>query len=77
MVYQLDDYRVAWGSMESQVMSLGSRARNALSEGDASTARSLIDEAHNVIKDYEDSELGIPEETPRIKKHIGRLEKLL
>ena len=76
-IYDSDTYRLAYFAMSNQAMSLDSKARNALSEGNTDAARELIEEAHRRITKYEISDLGVPEATSGIRKRVQRTEHLI
>ena len=76
-IYDLDTYQLAFCAMNNQAMSLESKARKALSEGNPDAARDWINEAYRTIATYEVSDLGTPEATSGIRNRIFRTEQLI
>ena len=74
-IMESDVYRVHFGDVNSQIMSLGSQARNAISEGNPEVAKQLIEEAYEVLRPYENSSFA--RVASRMRRHIGKIERLL
>ena len=80
---QNDDIRVTYNQMQNKVMGLVSRARNALSEEDYDGAKSLIGDAVEELKNYEEkfvdpkhrSKTQSP--TYGLRKSINKMERRL
>ncbi|MDP2749505.1 MAG: hypothetical protein Q8O89_01575, partial [Nanoarchaeota archaeon] len=64
----------AFNNMNNQAQSFQSKARTALSNGDALTAYEFVQKAHAVIQDYERSPLFIEGKTSGIRGSLGKLE---
>ncbi len=69
-----DVYRVHLSQVSSQIMSLGSRARTALSEQNTEEAKRLIGQAYRSLRPYENTRFA--GSFSGLLKHIQRIEKL-
>jgi hypothetical protein len=74
-IMESDVYRVHFGEVNSQIMSLGSQARNAISKGNTEAAKHLIQEAYDTLRPYENSSFA--KTASRMRRHIERIERLL
>ncbi len=80
--WETDTYRIVYShsfyNMNNQAMSLGTKAREALSKGNVDSAKNFLGEAHKTIETHERLYSGVfVQDLSGIKKYIMRIEKLL
>ncbi len=75
-VPELDVSRTDWGEMNSNVLSLGDKARREFGAGRIAGAFAFLEEAFKEIRGYNASPYHIPGATSGLRRRLGRVEEL-